>query len=174
MGDDETQRQIEELRDREQAQLRIRDKHQQRLYVLQEQAAQFGTRAPAEIVMEIADIGTAIQAIDAELREIRRRLARLALAPTSALQLPSGPSDIPELVPAVVDTRLQHLEVGQARLEGTLTSVLDLVEITREESRDHRQSERLSRIEGQRTQRLIYGLVALAFIAVAVALFFLR
>lgn len=174
VGDSETQRQIEELRTREQSQQRVRDAHQRRLYVLQEQAAQFGKRAPAELVIEIADTGTAIQALDEELREIKRLHARLALAPTSALQLPDGPSGIPQLVPAIVDTRLQALEVGQARLEGTLGSVLDLVEITREESREYRQSERLSRIEGQRTHRLIYGLVALAFIAVAVALFFLR
>jgi hypothetical protein len=46
--------------------------------------------------------------------------------------------------------------------------------MTREESREWRASERQARTEGQRTHRLIYALIALAFIAVAVALFFLR
>lgn len=168
-ADDETRRQLDELRDYDLAEQRIRDAHQRRLYVLQEQAAKLGRGAPPELVIEITDIAEQVRVQDERLREVRAKIAKLELAPQSALAVPPGPAVIPELIPAVVDTRLQALELGQARLESTVAGIGEQVELSREESREWRSAERSERRESQRTHRLIYAFIGAALLILAVA-----
>lgn len=169
-ADEETQRQVAELRERLAATQRIREAHQRRLYVLQEQAASFGLAAPAHLLTEIADLGVKVRAADGEIREIERRVARLELAPQSALALPASGSPIPQLIPAVVDTRLSALEHSMVRVEDAVAHIREQAEQARQESREWRQAERAGRQEGQRTYRLLFAGGAIVLLVLAAVL----
>lgn len=175
-ADEETQRQLAELRERLAATQRIREAHQRRLYVLQEQAAHFGADAPAHLLTESADLGVKIRAADGEIHEIERRIARLELAPQSALVLPESGPPIPQLVPAVVDTRLQAVEQAIEWMRSTIADIREDVQLAREESREWRQAERAGRQEGQRIYRLLFigGAITFLILAIGVVLIAIR
>lgn len=172
-ADEETQRQVAELAERLASTRRIREAHQRRLYVLQEQAAQFGKDAPAHILTEIADLGIKVREANAEIQEIERRIARLELAPQSGLSATAGitgPAVIPELLPAVVDTRLQAVEHAIERIGDAIAYMREQADQAREESREWRSAERSSRETGQRRyDRMVIVLIILAAVVVLIA-----
>lgn len=181
--DDETQRQLAELRDQVAATTRIRAAHRQRLSVLQEQAAKFGIEAPAHLVTEIADLGVTIRETDAQLVEFRRLIARLELAPQSALILPGGDAIYPELIPAVVDSRLQALDRSNERTLDGLDQIWGAIERAAIESREWRSAERAAREAGMRGHHeqhrtlraiLIGGAVVLLIVAIGVVVIAVR
>lgn len=179
VADEETQRQLTELRDSIAATARIRDAHQRRLYVLQEQAAQYGIDAPAHLVTETVDLGVKIKAADEQIREFRRLAVRLEQAPQSALTLPDADAVIPVLLPAVVDQRLREMGATVDRMGDMFAHLQELIDLSREESREWRNTERAARQGGMRdhhgehrTQRIILvgGAVVLLILAIGVVL----
>ena len=179
MADEETQRQLSELDMSITATARIRDAHQRRLYVLQEQAAQYGIEAPAHLVTESIDLGVKLKAADEQIREFRRLAARLEQAPQSALTLPDADAVIPELLPAVVDARLRGLDRANERIEDAIDQLWRHGELAAAESREWRRSERAARQDGMRDHHgehrmlrivIIGGAVVLLILAIGVVL----
>ena len=167
-ADDETQRQLHELRDELAARRTIRLATRRRLDALEEQAATLGIQAPPQIATEIADLNIKRRELDATCNEIEKRIARLELAPTPAVEvLPRTPGStpLPQLIPAVIDSRMQAIERGQDRdtlLLGQLLARLDAAD--------------QARIEGQRDYRFLFAgiVVALTILAIGIVLIAIR
>jgi septal ring factor EnvC (AmiA/AmiB activator) len=172
--DSATQDQLDELRDAIEAAKKVRAATTRRQQALEEQAARLGLDAPPHITTELVDLGLKIKAKSDEIRELERSAARLELAPKSALEFSYG-STLPQLAPAVVDTRLQVMERQLERVLDALVQLGDEQDATRAESREWRQHERTERQEGQsRRLALALGtgfvLLMIVFAVIAIAI----
>lgn len=167
--DDETQRQLAELRDEIVAVARIRDAHKRRLYVLQEQTAQQGILAPAVLITECVDIGVAIRAADVQLAEFRRLVVRLEQAPPSVLTLPDRAPYLPVLDPTLVNGQLRELGGAIVRMGDAIADLHELDDLAREESREWRAAQRST----DRAFR-IGGAVVLLLLTIAVVVLLIQ
>lgn len=166
MAQDETQRQLDELREQLEAVRRTRAATRRRREALEEQAAKLGNDAPPHITTEITDLLVKQRELDTQLGELEKRIARLALAPQSAIEvLPESGTAAPHLIPAVVDSRLQAVERG---VEKALTLIGYVVErLDRSDT---------ARTDGQRNRYWLYvcAVIALTIIALSMAIMALR
>lgn len=172
MVDDSTSLQIAELREHLDAKRRERGAHRRRLSALEEHAARLGIETPPHVTNEITDLLIIVRERDTQITEIERQITRLVIAPQSAITLPENGPPIPQLIPAVVDVRLQALKHEIEIVLDLIAEIKDHVAVSREESREWRAAERTARQEGQRDYRLLFtGIVlGLAILAVAVVL----
>lgn len=172
--DSATQDQLVELRDAIEAAKKVRAATTARQRVLEEQAAKRGMDAPPHITTELIDLALKIKAKTDEITELERSAARLELAPTSALEF-SYDSTLPQLAPAVVDTRLHMLERQLDRVLSAIVQLGDAQDARNAEGREWRQHERTERQAGQgRRLALALGtafvLLVIAFTMIAIAI----
>jgi chromosome segregation ATPase len=165
---DETERQLAELREELSARREARQATRRRQDALDIQAAHFGREAPPHITTEIADLVEKRRSLDATIREIERQIARLELAPQSGLIIPAGQA-LPELVPAVIDTRIRALEWASDRIESALAQIGERLDAKDASDREWRHAERDARRDGQKGYRLLLVGLAAALFVVAVA-----
>jgi hypothetical protein len=170
--DDATADQIAELREHLEAKRRERAAHRKRLDALEVHAAKLGIETPAHVTNEITDLLVTVRERDTQIRELERQVTRLEAAPQSAISLPEYGSPIPELIPAVVDVRLQALKREIEMVLDLIAKLHEDVAESREESREWRAAERTARQEGQRDYRLLFAgiVLGLAILAVVVVL----
>ncbi len=173
--DSATQDQLDELRDAIEAQKRVRGALTRRQQALEEQAAKLGIDTPPQITTELVDLGVKIKASTDQIRELERSAARLELAPKSALEFQDTSTIYPHLAPAVVDTRLHHMERQLDQVLDGIAQLGDDQERIRAESREWRAHERTERTEGQaRRLALAMGiafvLLVISFAVIAIAI----
>lgn len=166
--DEETLRQLAELREEIDA-LRIRrEATRRRLNALEERAAEMGRDTPPHITTEIGDALAKKRALDASIAELGKRVARLELAPTPAVEvLPRGDATYDmQLAPAIVDSRLQAMERRLDRQD----EQLDQLVRRQEEAASWRERSDAQRHGGQsdRRQREVVLLAVLIVIALGV------
>lgn len=173
--DSQTQDQLDELRAAIDAAKRVRTATTRRQQALEEQAAKLGLDAPPQITTELVELGLKIKAKTDEITELERSAARLFLAPKSALEFQDGETLYPHLAPAVVDTRLHHME---RQLEHVLDALVQLAggqDARSAESREWRQHERTERTIGQGRRLALalitaFVLLVIAFATIAIAI----
>ena len=170
-ADDETQRQLTEIAEDLAAKRSEREAVRRRLHVLEERAAEMGRDAPAHITTEIADLLVKRRELDDTIAELGKRRARLELAPQSGLILPPG-EVLPQLAPAVIDTRITRIEQLLASIRYDLTDHLQ--DHRRKDAADEawREVESSARARGQHKHQLgeLAQFVIMCIIALGVLL----
>lgn len=169
--DEETLRQLEELREEIASQRARRGATRRRLNTLEESAAEMGRDAPPHITNEIDDLRAKRRKLDASIAELGKRVARLELAPTPAIEvLPRGDAtyDI-QLAPAIVDSRLQAVE---RRLD-MQDEQLDRLVRRQEEAADWRERETMQRHGGQSYHRQRDRMLLAVLVVIALGVIFI-
>lgn len=113
-SDEETLRQIAELREEISAKRTERESLRRRRRNLERRAAEMGRDTPSHITTELDEALNKQDDLDRYIAELGRQIARLELAPTPGYILPPGEA-LPQLAPAVIDTRMQAIEREQTR-----------------------------------------------------------
>lgn len=165
--DEESLRQIAELREEITAKRSQREATRRRLHALEERAADMGRDTPPHITNEITDAIRERGRLDTVIAELGRQVARLELAPTSGLVLPPG-EVLPQLAPAVIDTRLLAVERRLERQD----EAIERIEQRMDEGREWRGRQDTERLDGQLGRRSRERfLIALLFLIAAGVIF---
>lgn len=171
-ADAETLRQIDELREEIAAKRAEREATRRRLHTQEERAAEMGRDTPPHISNEIRDLLQKRRDLDAVIAELGKRVVRLELAPTPAIEvLPHGDTPLPQLVPAVIDTRLQALERTVERQGSAIIRILQRLDddlAWKEQQDSKRQDGQQGRARNERLVLLVLFVIALGVVFIAI------
>lgn len=170
-ADESTQQQLAELREEIAAKRTQRHAVRRRLNILEEQAYAMGWETPPHVKSDIEDAKREKAQLDTLIAEFGRQVARLELAPTPGYILPPG-EVLPQLAPAVIDTRLLALEHRLGRQD----EAIERIERRQDDANEWRTAQERARVDGQserlRHERLLLAL--LFVIALGVMLIVVR